>query len=438
MAAGDLQRSAQVRLRPTLFALATGAPPTAIAIVRVSGCRSFAIAEQIAGTLPPPRRLDRRRLRDPATGEVLDNGLIAAFPAPASATGDDVVEIHLHGGVAIVAAVLALLRRLGATPAAAGALTRRAFDNGKIDLAAVAALGDLITAETDGQRRAALARTGSDLGRHVDRWRAALVAVRADLEATLDFAEEDSVVAILTEANRDMLADVRRELAAARRSGERAGRLRDGIVVAIVGPVNAGKSTLLNALVGRDAAMVSPHPGTTRDPIEARIVIGGVPVTLVDTAGLRATADPIEAEGIARARVRAQTAELVIEMGQHSDPNAIHVAGKADLSAVGSGWLGGILHLSPLTGDGLDLLESCLAARVAALVGGEAPLVAHSWQIAALDSAMAALDAAAHEVDGVLAAEQLRTAAIVLERVVGRVTNEAILDAVFARFCIGK
>jgi len=266
MAPGDLQRDAdQSRLTPTIFALATGAPPTAIAIVRISGPATLAMVTRLTGrALPPPRRLMRRTLRDPTTDDAIDTALVAVFPAPASVTGDDVAEFHLHGGVAVVAAALAMLRRAGAIPAAAGAFTRRAFDNGKLNLGQVEALGDLIAAETDGQRRAALGRTGTELAHHVDRWRTVLTDIRADIEATLDFAEDDDVAMRPFDVADERLCALASELRAIRAQAERGGRLRDGITVAIVGPVNAGKSTLLNALARRDVALVSPLPGTTR------------------------------------------------------------------------------------------------------------------------------------------------------------------------------
>ena len=237
MAPGDLQRDAdQSRLRPTIFALATGAPPTAIAIVRISGPATLEMVTRLTGrALPPPRRLMRRTLRDPTTDDAIDTALVAVFLAPASVTGDDVAEFHLHGGVAVVAAALAMLRRAGAIPAAAGAFTRRAFDNGKLNLGQVEALGDLIAAETDGQRRAALGRTGTELAHHVDRWRTVLTDVRADIEATLDFAEDDDVAMRPFDVTDERLCALAIELRAIRAQAERGGRLRDGVTVAIVG-----------------------------------------------------------------------------------------------------------------------------------------------------------------------------------------------------------
>ena len=441
MAAGDLQRGAdEERLTPTIFALATGAPPTAIAIVRVSGPQAFGIARQLTRRpMPPARRLVRRVLVDPGSSEAIDDAMIVAFARPASATGDDVVEFHLHGGVAVVDAALSAVRRAGAVPAGPGAMTRRAFDNGKLDLGQVEALGDLIAAESDGQRRAAMARTGTDLARRVDAWRATLLEVRADLEATLDFAEEEGVPAGLTAAARTRLAALAAALVAAQDDAARAGRLRDGMTVAIVGPVNAGKSTLLNALARRDAAMVSPQAGTTRDVIEARIELGGLPITLIDTAGTRASADELEAEGIRRGAARAAAADIVIALGPTERSDAIVIASKCDVTGMPGGWYGGVLHVSAATGAGLEALVAELERRLAALTdGGEPPLIAHRWQVAALQAATASVVAANGASDAVVAAEELRLAAGALERLIGRVGSEVLLDTIFARFCIGK
>ena len=441
MAPGDLQRDAdQSRLTPTIFALATGAPPTAIAIVRISGPATLAMVTRLTGrALPPPRRLMRRTLRDPTTDDAIDTALVAVFPAPASVTGDDVAEFHLHGGVAVVAAALAMLRRAGAIPAAAGAFTRRAFDNGKLNLGQVEALGDLIAAETDGQRRAALGRTGTELAHHVDRWRTVLTDIRADIEATLDFAEDDDVAMRPFDVADERLCALASELRAIRAQAERGGRLRDGITVAIVGPVNAGKSTLLNALARRDVALVSPLPGTTRDAIEVRVDLCGVLVTIVDTAGVRDTSDVLEVAGIRRGQLRAEQADIVVALGSTAFPNAIHVVSKSDRTTEGAGWRDGALHLSAATGDGIDLLESHLAARAGELTAvGEPTLVAAQWQRAALDDAIAAIDAAQHTSVTALVAEELRRASLQLERLIGQVSSETLLDHVFARFCIGK
>ena len=338
-----------------------------------------------------------------------------------------------------MAAALAMLRRAGAIPAAAGAFTRRAFDNGKLDLGQVEALGDLIAAETDGQRRAALGRTGTELAHHVDRWRTVLTDIRADIEATLDFAEDDDVAARPFDVADERLCALAGELRTIRAQTERGGRLRDGVTVAIVGPVNAGKSTLLNALARRDVALVSPLPGTTRDAIEVRVDLGGVLVTIVDTAGVRDTSDVLEVAGIRRGQLRAEQADIVVALGSTAFPNAIHVVSKSDRTSEGAGWRGGAHHLSATTGDGIDLLESHLAARVSELTAlGEPALIAAQWQQAALDGAIASIETAQHISVAALVAEELRRTSLELERLIGRVSSATLLDHVFARFCIGK
>jgi tRNA modification GTPase len=338
----------------------------------------------------------------------------------------------------VVAAMLAALDACGLTAAAAGDFTRRAFDNGKLDLGQVEALGDLVAAETDGQRRAALARSGGDLAQHVDRWRALLTGVRADIEATLDFAEDEGVSIEMSMADRAALGDLVDELSAMRAAADRGAALRDGVTIAIVGPVNAGKSTLLNALARRDAAMVSPLPGTTRDIVEVRLALDGALAILFDTAGLRTTDDRLEAEGIRRGVARAAAADIVVALGPSDRSDAIVIAAKSDLRD-GAGWRDGVLHLSAATGDGIDLLEAELMRRIATIARqGEPPIVAHRWQKEALDAATSAVNEALAASDIVLIADALRVATAALERLIGRVATEEVLGRIFARFCIGK
>lgn len=442
MAAGDVQRgAAEERLtRPTIFALATGAPPTAIAIIRISGSLALPALHRLTDRpIPPARTITRRTLRDPASGDVIDHALVVAFVAPASVTGDDLVELHLHGGRAVVAAALAALDRCGLTAAGRGAFTRRAFDNRKLDLGQVEAIGDLVAAETDAQRRGALARSGGELAARVDCWRTTLSEVRADVEATLDFADEDGVGVGLTADGRGRLTELARELLAAAADATRGAGLRDGVTIAIVGPVNAGKSTLFNALARRDAAMTSPIPGTTRDIVEARLAVGGALVTLVDTAGFRSTDDPLEAVAIRRGTERAATAELVVAVGPTQHGNAIPIATKSDLQPAGAGWRDGVLHLSAATGDGIGILEAEIAARLEVLLRtGEPPLVVHRWQVAALHAAVDALASAFDATDVIIAADELRRTSTALERLLGRTSADDLLGEIFARFCVGK
>ncbi len=331
----------------TLFAPATGFGRAAVTVVRISGPAAGAALDTLAGRRPEPRRLSLRRLIDPATGILLDQALVAWLPGPGTATGEDMAELHLHGGTAVRAAVL---RALGAIPdcrpAEAGAFTRRAFLNGRLDLTEAEGIADLIEAETEAQRVQALRQLEGALGRQVAAWRDTAIDLLASAEAALDFADEGDVDdsgldAALTGRAAELAQDIRKTLA----DGRRGERLREGFCVVLAGPPNAGKSTLLNALAGRDAAIVSDIPGTTRDAIEVRCDLGGLPVMLVDTAGLRETADPVEAEGVARTRRRIETADLVLrlipidapEPDRESGPATLWVRTKADLATASAG-----------------------------------------------------------------------------------------------------
>ena len=299
--------------RPTIFALSSGRPPAAIAVVRVSGPRAGAALEKLIGRVPEPRQATLARVRDPATGEAIDEALVLWFPAPRSETGEDTAELQLHGGHAVVAGVLDALGRIeGCRPAEAGEFTRRAFENGRLDLTAVEGLADLIAAETLAQRRQAFRQLKGLIGDRAEAWRRALIEAQALVEARIDFSDEADVPENLVDAALHAAQQLRSEIAAALADGGRGERLRDGLVIAIAGPPNAGKSTLLNRLARREAAIVSPYPGTTRDVIEVHFDLGGYPVTLLDTAGIRDSADPVEQEGVRRARVGAASADLVL------------------------------------------------------------------------------------------------------------------------------
>lgn len=440
MAPGLLERR-QDLLTATIFALSSGRPPAGVAVVRISGPAALAALAALAGPPPPPRRASLRRLRAP-DGELLDEALVLAFPSPQSATGEDMAELHLHGGPAVVAAVLGALSRLpGLRLAEPGEFTRRAFEAGRIDLSRAEGLADLVAAETEAQRRAALAQAGGRLAEAAEGWRAAIVALRADAEAGLDFAEEEADVAAMLAAQDAPLGALRAELAAALADAGRGERLRDGLTIAVTGPPNAGKSSLVNALARREVAIVSPHAGTTRDAIEVRLDLGGVAVTLVDTAGLRDAADPVEAEGIARARARAAAADLVLRLFDSEDPGGPGqpVRTKIDLSGAPPGVHDGVLALSAATGAGMAAAEAWLAEWAAATLRPSEPaLVTRERHRVALAAGLAALDEAAAESDPVLRAEALRLAARALERITGRVDVEDLLDSIFARFCIGK
>jgi tRNA modification GTPase len=299
--------------RPTIFALSSGRPPVAIAVIRISGPRAGAALTALGVKIPEPRKAGLARIRDPRSGEIIDEALVLWFPAPHSETGEDVAELQAHGGRAVIAAILDALAQIdGLRMAEAGEFTRRGFENGKLDLTAVEGLADLVGAETEGQRRQAFRQMKGLLGNRAETWRKRLIQALALVEARIDFSEEADVPEELVGPALTIARELKGEIAAALADGHRGERLREGLVVAIAGPPNAGKSTLLNRIARREAAIVSPYAGTTRDVIEVHLDLGGLPVTLLDTAGIRDTDDPVELEGVRRARERAASADLVL------------------------------------------------------------------------------------------------------------------------------
>lgn len=306
--------------RSTIFALSSGRGPAAIAVIRISGPRAGAALRALTGKVPSPRKAALARIRDPQTNDIIDEALALWFPAPHSETGEDIAELQPHGGRAVIAAVLEALGRIeGLKPAEAGEFTRRAFENGKLDLTAVEGLADLVAAETQGQRRQAFRQMKGALGTPAEAWRERLIQALALVEARIDFSDEADVPQDLLAPALTIARALETEIAAALADGGRGERLREGLVVAIAGPPNAGKSTLLNRLARREAAIVSPFAGTTRDVIEVHLDLGGWPVTLLDTAGIRETDDPVELEGVRRARERAAGADLVLWVVEADD-----------------------------------------------------------------------------------------------------------------------
>ena len=457
---------------PTIFALSSGAPPAAIAVVRISGPEAGPALLALADTRPEPRRASLRALRHPTTGDLLDHALLLWFPGPASATGEDLAELHLHGGRAVVRAVLDALRAMpGLRDAAPGEFTRRAFENGRLDLAEAEGLADLLEAETERARRHALAAAGGALSRRVQDWQTRLAFAAAYVEAELDHDDEGDVPADAGEGARPLIAALAGEMQTLL-AAPPAERLREGVRVVLAGPPNSGKSTLLNALAGRDVAIVSDVPGTTRDLVTAPVALDGVALELTDTAGLRDTGDPIEAIGVARARGAVEAADLLLWLGRSEDAptKAIIIAAKADLRPSSSGHAsipfassevetrsaptsldfarderdfrgapeGTPIQVSAITGLGLNQLRAVIRARADALLGREDELLLNARQRARVAEAVEALAQAQAQADPLLIAEHLRAARRALGALTGHEEVEQMLDALFGRFCIGK
>jgi tRNA modification GTPase len=436
-----------MRSDDTIFATASGHGRAAVCLIRISGPESRTVLERMTERMPEPRRAVVRTLKHPTTGEPLDQALVLWMPGPGSFTGEDQAELQIHGGLATRAAVL---RALGAIdncrPAEAGEFTRRAFLNGRMDLAQVEGLADIIDAETEAQRRQAMLQLGGRLGNAAENWRESVLQVLALLEASLDFSDEGDVPEDLEEEILGMIDRVRGEIgrAMANRSGE---RLREGLTVVLAGPPNAGKSTLLNALARRDVAIVSPVAGTTRDVIEVHCDLGGLPVIIVDTAGLRESGDMIEQEGVSRARARAQDADLVLwlvppEGGESEPPQAqrlLRVGTKSDLNRVRHDC---DLTIAAATGEGLPELIARLEEEASALMGQGDAILTRERHRKALERTHAALERARAMLVGhgplELAAEEVRLAARAVGEITGRVDVEDVLDRLFSSFCIGK
>jgi tRNA modification GTPase len=480
--------------RETIFALSSGRPPAAIAVVRVSGTRAGAALKALTGKVPEPRKAALAQVRGPG-GDIIDQALVLWFPAPHSETGEDVAELQLHGGRAVIAGVLSALARVeGLRPAEAGEFTRRAFENGKLDLTAVEGLADLVMAETEGQRRQAFRQMTGALGKRAESWRSQLIQALALVEARIDFSDEADVPQDLVTPALQIARALENEITSTLADDHRGERLRDGLVVAIAGPPNAGKSTLLNRIAKRDAAIVSPYAGTTRDVIEVHLDLAGLPVTLLDTAGIRETADPVEQEGVTRARARAASADLVLWVVDANEPalpdwaeigrstamtwlirNKIDIFQDVNvrnepvsqnkeknehkyfpikpLKNMANEKLTGkdelrfsknehVFNISAVTGEGFDVLLARLAQHAEGyLAGGESALVTRERHRRALEDVQGALRRAlARDLTGRedLLAEELRIAGRAVGRLTGRVDVEDVLDVIFRDFCIGK
>ena len=443
-----------VSVSDTIFALSSGRPRSAIAVVRISGPRAGQALEVLGAGRPMARRATRATLLG-ADGAAIDDGLVLWFPHPASATGEDVAELHVHGSQAVLAALFDALGKIdGLRAAEAGEFTRRAFENGKLDLTATEGLADLIDAETEMQRRQALRQLKGFLGRRAEAWRAKIIEACALIEAGIDFSDEGDVPAELMQTALAVAATLRDEIEESLGKSARSERLREGLVVAIAGPPNAGKSTLLNRLANRDAAIVSPHAGTTRDVIEVHLDLAGYPLVLIDTAGIRDSTDPVEQEGVRRARQRASEADLVlwlVDVSGRDEPSrekfeaAIWtVVNKIDLAperAVRRSEARGVFFISAETGQGVDRLTGALGDFARSYFGaGESGLVSRARHRGLLQDAVQSLDRATRstQLGEEIVAAELRAAAQALGRLTGRVDVEDILDKIFKDFCIGK
>lgn len=444
----------------TIFALSSAPGRAGVAVFRVSGASSSqAVTALAGGVLPQARRAALRTFRDPVSGGELDRGLVLWFPAPHSFTGEEMAEFHCHGGRAVVLAMRAALASVAnCRPAEPGEFARRAFENGKLDLAEAEGLADLIDAETEAQRRQAVAQAGGALSKVYEGWRADVIQAQALVEAGIDFSDEGDVAAGVMAQARDIVTPLRDAIGAHLDDGHRGEILRDGFQVVLAGAPNAGKSSLLNALARRDAAIVSEEAGTTRDVIDVRLDLGGYPVVVTDTAGLRETESAVEREGIRRTRARIDDADLVVhvragDVAEAYDPIAADAAAsmpvlvvwtKADVAAAPAGE-GIDLSVSAMTGVGLGALVSELARRAeVAIAGGGCegggPAITQARHREHLEAAAGALDAflGGGAEDAELRAEDLRVAAGHIGRITGRIDVEDVLDQVFGRFCIGK
>lgn len=426
----------------TIFALSSGQPPAAIGILRISGPGAGNALSSLAGSLPQPRVAMLSNITDPVSGELLDSALCLWFPGPHSATGEDLAEIHCHGGRAVIRAIETALEQVdGLRRAEPGEFTRRAFTRGKMDLAEAEGLSDLLFAETELQRKAAVRNAGGGLSRKVDEWQQSILQLSAQVEAELDFSDEDDVApaqaSMLQNAARSLVKDMRDLL-----KRPRAEKLRDGIRVVLGGPPNSGKSTLLNALVEREAAIVSDIAGTTRDVIEVPIALGGIPFLFIDTAGVRESgAETIEQIGIDRARQQFAAADIILWLGDEgqgpASDNLIEISSRSDHpdhnpKAVSA------FTLSPVSGQGMDALVDYLIVRAKDILPDGDQVSVNARQADRLTAACNSLSDMISEPDYLIVAEHLRMARKALDEITGKASTEDMLDGLFGKFCIGK
>ncbi len=426
----------------TIFALSSGQPPAAIGILRISGLQAGAALEALTGNLPEPRVATFGNVTDMVNDETLDQALWLWFPGPNSATGEDLAEIHCHGGRAVIRAIEAALEQMdGLRKAEPGEFTRRAFTHGKMDLAEAEGLSDLLFAETELQRKAAVRNAGGALSRKVDDWQQRILQLSAQIEAELDFSDEDDVApaqtAVLQQAAQSLVEDMHNLLAR-----PRAEKLRDGIRVVLGGPPNSGKSTLLNALVEREAAIVSDIAGTTRDVIEVPIALGGVPFLFIDTAGVRESgAETIEQIGIDRAHQQFAAADIILWLGDEgqgpSADNLVEISSRSDHPEHRTKGEGSF-SLSPVSGTGMDALVDYLVTRAKDILPDADRVSVNARQADRLTVACNCLSAMIGEADYLILAEHLRMARKALDEITGKASTEDMLDGLFGKFCIGK
>lgn len=422
----------------TIYALSSGRPPAAVSIIRVSGPAAHAAGTRMADSLPVARMAAVRELTHPDSGELLDEALVLRFDGPASSTGEDIVEFHCHGGRAVVDGILSALDSIeGLREALPGEFTRRAFENGRIDLTEAEGLADLIEAETDGQRKAALALAEGGLRKQIELWRRRVLDLSAQAELAIDYDEDDLPIDARMVTELRELADELQEWV----DRPRIEKLKDGVRVVIAGPPNAGKSSIINALSGIERAIVTDIPGTTRDHIEVPLSVAGLPILLTDTAGLREATDAVEAIGVERATALVEAADILVWLGDPQSapihPRVIKVHARVDLPErhrVPSD----SLAVSVVTGEGLGWLLERIVELAKDLLPGEGAIAVNRRQAALLSEAAASLRRARKVPDSVLLAEELRQARSAFDLLTGAAGVEDVLDALFSRFCLGK